>query len=60
MPYSGVAEMYFIVAMMILILIVCGLAVFFFFKTYKREKAEKETEAKRKSAVQNPKSEIQN
>lgn len=59
MPYSGVAEMYFIAAMMILILVVCVVAVYFFVRTYKREMAEKE-EAKRQKSTQNSKSEIRN
>jgi len=45
MPGAGRAEIYFIAAMMVLILIVCTVAVIFFFKTYRkemREKAERE------------------
>ena len=41
MPGAGRAEIYFIAAMMILILIVCIVSVYFFFKTYKKEMAEK-------------------
>jgi flagellar basal body-associated protein FliL len=53
MPGSGRAEIIFIAAMMVLILVLSGLAVYFFFKTYKkemREKAERANEA-RKSAT---------
>jgi len=45
MPGAGRAEIYFIAAMMFLILILCVAAVYFFFKTYTkemREKAERE------------------
>jgi cbb3-type cytochrome oxidase subunit 3 len=56
MPNSGLAEIYFIAAMFVLILIVCSVAVYFFFRTYNREKRER---AEKKS-IQNPKSEIQN
>jgi flagellar basal body-associated protein FliL len=41
MPPSGRAEIYFIVAMMVLILVVCSVAVYVFFKTYKKEMKEK-------------------
>lgn len=41
MPGSERAEIYFIAAMMILILIVSFVAVFFFVKTYRKEMAEK-------------------
>lgn len=42
MPNSGRAELYFIAGMMFLILIVCGVAVWAFFKTYAKEKRKKE------------------
>ena len=42
MPGSGRAEIYFITSMMILILIICTVALYFFFKTYKKEMLEKE------------------
>lgn len=42
MPNAGTAEVYFIAAMMILIFIVCGATVYFFFKTYKKEMRERE------------------
>ena len=38
MPTASLAELYFIGAMMILILIVCAVSVFFFFRQLKREK----------------------
>jgi len=48
------AEIYFIAAMMILILIGCVIAVVAFFRTYKKEKAEREREiANRKSKIEN-------
>jgi hypothetical protein len=48
------AEIYFIVAMMFLILIVCGVSMYFFFATYKREMREKqEREAKKLAEKKN-------
>lgn len=48
------AEIYFIGAMMILILIGCAIAVIAFFRTYKKEKAEREQEIiNRKSKIEN-------
>lgn len=44
MPNSWLAEIYFISAMMILILVGSGVAVFFFFRTFKREKAQRQKE----------------
>jgi flagellar biosynthesis/type III secretory pathway M-ring protein FliF/YscJ len=41
MPGSERAEIYFIAAMMVLILIVSFVAVFFFVKTYRKEMADK-------------------
>ncbi len=41
MPGAGRAEIYFIVAMMIVILIMSVAAVYFFVKTYKKEMSEK-------------------
>lgn len=49
MPNSGLAEIYFIAGMMVLILIVCAVAVYAFFKTYAKEKRDREQhEAERK------------
>lgn len=42
MPGFGRAELYFISAMMFLIIIVCGVAVYAFFKTYRKEMLERE------------------
>lgn len=42
MPNSGTAEIYFIAAMMILILIISAVSVFVFFRTYKKEKTARE------------------
>jgi uncharacterized membrane protein len=49
MPGSGLAEIYFIAAMMVLILILCIVAVYFFFKTYRKEMRER-SELKQKKA----------
>ncbi len=41
MSNSALAEIYFIAAMMILIFIISGVAVYFFFRQYKKEKIQK-------------------
>jgi uncharacterized protein YpmB len=56
MPGAERAEIYFITAMMILILVVCGASVYFFFRQYKIEMREKE-EAKRIKAEKAEKAE---
>jgi hypothetical protein len=57
MPGAETSEIIFISAMMALILIVCGATVYFFFKTYAKEKRAREAETK-KSEIQDPKSKI--
>lgn len=52
MPGSGAAEIYFIAAMMILILIICGVAVYFFARTYKKEMAEKRQRTEKENAAE--------
>jgi len=49
MPGATHAEIYFIVAMMILIFILCGVTLYFFFKTYKTEMREKREREARKA-----------
>ena len=46
MPGAGRAEIYFIAAMMILIMILSVAAIVIFFKTYKKEMREKELRKK--------------
>ena len=58
MPGSATAEAIFIAAMMVLILIISFGAVFFFFKTYKREMSKKALDEE-KSRIQDPQSEIE-
>jgi hypothetical protein len=41
MPGSGTAEIYFVTAMMILILIISFATVYFFFRQYKKEMRSK-------------------
>ena len=50
MPGSGMAELIFIAAMMVLILVISFAAVFFFMKTYRMEMSEKEKGRKARSA----------
>ena len=56
MPGAATAEVYFIASMMVLILIMCGVAVFFFAKTYRKEMAERrEREARKAEAIEEKK-----
>lgn len=48
MPGSDRAEIYFIAAMMVLILILSFTAVYFFMKTYRKEMRERQERAERK------------
>lgn len=57
MPGAGRAEIYFIAAMMILIMILSVAAVIIFFKTYKKEMIEKALRNEKK-AIQNLESDI--
>ena len=57
MPGSATAEIIFIAAMMLIILIVSFTAVYFFFKTYAKEKRSRQAE-KKESEIQNPQSKI--
>ena len=50
MPGAGRAEVYFIAAMMVLILIVSFTTVYFFAKTYKKEMRQRKERADRKAA----------
>ncbi|MFN0139025.1 MAG: hypothetical protein ACKVQW_02925 [Pyrinomonadaceae bacterium] len=58
MPGAGRAEVYFIAAMMTLILIVSAVAVCFFFKTYRKEMREKEERLREEEKIRDPRSEI--
>jgi len=58
MPGTATAEVIFIAAMMILILIISFGSVFFFFKTYNKEMREKEAR-KHGSEIQDPQSKIE-
>ena len=59
MPGAGRAEIYFIAAMMILIMILSAVAVIIFFKTYKKEMREKALRDMAKKENQNRESEIE-
>ncbi|MEP6787628.1 MAG: hypothetical protein ABJB40_04310 [Acidobacteriota bacterium] len=52
MPGSGRAEIYFIAAMMILIMILSVSAMIIFFKTYKKEMREKALRNEKKAEMQ--------
>jgi cbb3-type cytochrome oxidase subunit 3 len=58
MPGTATAEVIFIAAMMILILIISFGSVFFFFKTYNKEMRDKEAR-KQGSEIQDPQSKIE-
>jgi len=49
MSNSALSEIYFVAGMMVLILILCAVATYLFFKTYYKEKAEMEKAKKEKS-----------
>ncbi|MBA2379620.1 MAG: hypothetical protein H0V76_08615 [Blastocatellia bacterium] len=51
MPGSATAEIYFIVTMMVLILVISGVSVFFFMKTYKKEMRERAKRVEKKAAA---------
>jgi hypothetical protein len=59
MRNSGFADLYFIVAVMIFTLIFCGAAVFFFFRTFYREKRAAEA-ARHQRAAKKTETELQN
>ena len=52
MPNSVTAEVYFIAAMMILILIMSAVSVYIFFRTYKREMTTKQKRLEKKREEQ--------
>lgn len=57
MPGAGRAEIYFISAMMILIVVVCVVTVAFFIKTYRKEMIEKELRRQEKQEIEDRPSE---
>lgn len=60
MPGSGRAEIYFIAAMMILIMILSVAAIYFFIKTYRKEMREKHARIQQKRDSKNASTEIEN
>ena len=48
MPDSARAEVFFIAAMFVLILIISAVSVYAFFRTYKKEKLEKQKRVEKK------------
>ena len=58
MPGAERAEIYFIAALMFLIVILCIAAVYIFFRTYKKEMREKALRNEKKNESQNPEPEI--
>ncbi len=59
MSNTALAEIYFIAVMMILIFIISGVAVYFFFRTYKKEMSDRKKREMNKQ-IPNPKSKIPN
>ena len=59
MPDFAIAEAYFIGAMMILILVICSVAVYFFFRQLKREKADTQSRKEQEKAKKRIFQEIQ-
>ncbi|QYO65346.1 hypothetical protein [Leptolyngbya sp. 7M] len=58
MPGSADAELYFIVGMMVLILIICGVAVYVFFRQYRKEMREKQRKSTLSQQVNDASSEV--
>ena len=56
MPGTGRAEIYFIVAMMLLTFILSGFAMYFFVKTYRKEMRQRDEERRKKSENSSQKS----
>ena len=54
MPGSETAELYFIAAMMVLILVISGVSVYFFFRQYRKEMREKMESGKRTTDNEKP------
>lgn len=52
---ASVAEIYFIAAMFILIFIISAVAVYVFFRTYKREKIQRQKQLDEKQKTKNRK-----
>lgn len=52
MPGNSVAEIYFIAGMFVLILILSGVSMYFFFRTYKKEMKEKREREEKKALEQ--------
>ena len=48
MPNEGNSELYFIAAMMVLTVILCVVASYIFFRTYRKEMREREEQRKQK------------
>jgi hypothetical protein len=48
MPNEGDSELYFIAAMMVLIVILCVIATVIFFRTYRKEMRERDAQRARK------------
>ncbi len=59
MPNSELAEIYFIAIMFVLILIISGVATYFFFKTYYAEMALRDERIKQKKELEKQKAEAE-
>ena len=55
MPNSMLSEIYFVAGMMILILILCAVATYAFFKTYYAEMRMREEEKRKKAELEKTK-----
>lgn len=47
MPNASQAEIYFIAGMFLLIIVISTAAIYFFFRTYKREKTDRQKRAEK-------------
>lgn len=59
MPNTGTAEIYFISAMMILILVISGTAVYFFFRQYNLEKKTRSKNSSKPAVIKTKKENVE-
>lgn len=59
MTNASIAEIYFIAAMFVLIFVICGVAVYFFFRTYKKEMRQRQKRLEEKQKEKGRKENVQ-
>jgi len=58
MPGSGRSEIFFIIGMMVLTLILSGIAMYFFVRTYRKEMRQREERRSQKPEARSQKTEV--